>query len=135
MNGSDNTPIPVEDNAMPDENERTFGMLVHLLGIFTGFLGPLVIWLIKKDEMPFVDDQGKEALNLQITALFVFMALFILLIMLSWLNSTFGLILGILLMLLWVAFGISVLVFQIMATVAANKGQYYRHPVCLRLLK
>ena len=52
---------------------RTFGMLCHL-GALAGYLipfghiiGPLVFWLIKKDQYPFVDDQGKESLNFQIT--------------------------------------------------------------------
>src|ERR1043165_9293283 len=51
----------------PDKDAVTMGMLCHLLGIFTWFLGPLIIWLIKKDQHPFVDDQGKESLNFQIT--------------------------------------------------------------------
>ena len=45
----------------PDKDSKTMGMLAHLLTIFTGFIGPLVIWLMKKDTSPFVDDQGKEA--------------------------------------------------------------------------
>ena len=48
---------------------KNMAMLCHLLAIFTGFVAPLIIWLIKKDDMPFVDDQGKEALNFQITVL------------------------------------------------------------------
>jgi uncharacterized Tic20 family protein len=66
-----------DPNAMPvggvspeaDKDARTMAMLCHLLAIFTGFIGPLVIWLIKKDQYAFVDDQGKEALNFQITML------------------------------------------------------------------
>src|SRR4051794_22840279 len=53
----------------PTKDAVTMGMLCHLLGIFTGFLGPLIIWLLKKDEHPFIDDQGKEALNFQIVAM------------------------------------------------------------------
>src|SRR5438270_7176549 len=51
----------------PDKDSMTMAMLCHLLAIFTGFLGPLIIWLMKKDTSPFVDDQGKEALNFWIT--------------------------------------------------------------------
>src|SRR5690348_1357609 len=54
----------------PDKDAKTMALLCHLLPIFTGFLGPLIIWLVKKDSSPFVDDQGKEALNFQITAFF-----------------------------------------------------------------
>src|SRR5215213_6480869 len=53
----------------PDKDSKTMAMLAHLLTIFTGFLGPLIIWLMKKDQSPFVDDQGKEALNFQLTLL------------------------------------------------------------------
>ena len=49
------------------KDARMWAMLCHLLGLFTCFIGPLIIWLIKKDEDPFIDDQGKEALNFQIT--------------------------------------------------------------------
>src|SRR5438105_4208934 len=54
---------------LPNKDETTMAMLCHLLAIFTHFLGPLLIWLIKKDSSPFVDDQGKESLNFQITML------------------------------------------------------------------
>jgi uncharacterized Tic20 family protein len=47
-------------------------MLCHLLGFFTSFVGPLVIWLIKKDTMSYVDYHGKEALNFQITLAIAF---------------------------------------------------------------
>ena len=48
---------------MPSPESRTMAMLAHLLGALTGFLGPLIIWLVKRDTDAFVDDQGKEALN------------------------------------------------------------------------
>jgi uncharacterized Tic20 family protein len=53
----------------PSADDQNMGMLCHLLGIFTSFLAPLIIWLIKKDTSPWIDHQGKEALNFQITAL------------------------------------------------------------------
>src|SRR5579885_1600590 len=58
-----------------DSDVRMWGMLCHLSALsayFTGFggiLGPLIVWLVKKDEIPFVDDQGKESLNFQISML------------------------------------------------------------------
>ena len=55
-------------------------MLCHITGLaglltagFGNWIGPLVIWLLKKEEYPFVDDQGKEALNFQITCLIGFL--------------------------------------------------------------
>ena len=112
---------PPESMQPPTKDECTMGMLVHLLAIFTGFIGPLIIWLIKKDESKFVDDQGKESLNFIITMIIA------------------HLVAGV----LWCAFiGIFItfvlipvqLVFNILAGVAANKGEWYRYPVCLRLI-
>lgn len=97
-------------------------MLAHLLGIFTGFLGPLIIWLIKKDQSAFVNDQGKEALNFQITFVIAYIACGLL---------TFVLI-GCFLMPIVVICNI---VFCIMGAMAANKGQNYRYPFALRLIK
>ena len=78
---------------VPPPEERQWAMFAHLsalLGaILTGalgggwgcFIGPLVIWLVKKDAMPFVNDQGKEALNFNITVAIAFVVLFLLSVM------------------------------------------------------
>ena len=58
----------------PTKDERMWTMFAHMSGVvgallsvnFLPFLGPLIIWLVKKDESDFVDDQGKEALNFSI---------------------------------------------------------------------
>ena len=66
---------PLQPNgAMPDSEARKWAMIAHLAG-FIGYLmpvigsliGPLLVWQLKKDQHPFIDDQGKEALNFQIT--------------------------------------------------------------------
>jgi uncharacterized Tic20 family protein len=104
----------------PDKDAITMGMLCHLLGIFTGFLGPLIIWLIKKDSSPFVDDQGKEALNFQIVALI----------------ATFVCFLGFCIApFLIIAVQITRIVFSIIATVKANQGIAYRYPITFRIIK
>ncbi len=57
----------------PKPEERSLGLACHLLALaglvvpFGNILGPLIMWLVKKDESAFVDDQGKEALNFNIT--------------------------------------------------------------------
>ena len=56
----------------PSIDDRNLAMLAHLLGIVSGFVGALIIWLIKKDQSAYVDEQGKEALNFQITMLIAF---------------------------------------------------------------
>ena len=51
---------------MPQKNDNALAMACHLLGL-VGLLGPLIIWLIKKDESPAVDKNGKESLNFQLS--------------------------------------------------------------------
>lgn len=108
----------------PDKDSKTMAMLCHLLAIFTGFLGPLIIWLIKKDTSPFVNDQGKEALNFQLTLLIGWLVAFALACI------TFGI--GALIF--PVIFIVSI-VFSIMGTMAANRGEAYRYPFAIRLIK
>jgi uncharacterized Tic20 family protein len=98
------------------------GMLCHLLGLFTSFIGPLILWLIKKDEDKFVDNQGKEALNFQITIILAMIASAILTVV----------VIGVF---LWFATIVCNLIFCILACVAASKGEEYRYPVSLRLVK
>jgi uncharacterized Tic20 family protein len=106
---------------MPSKDECNFAMLAHLLGIFTGFLGPLVIWLIKKDESPYVAQEAKEALNFQITLMIGYLIAGILIIVL----------IGILLL---PALHVVNIVFCILAAIATSKGQGYRYPFALRLV-
>lgn len=105
-----------------DKDARTMALLAHLLAIPFPLLGPLIIWLIKKDESPFVDDQGKEALNFQIFLLICYVVSYALMFV------VIGCITTPLLM-------IAHLVLCIMAGMAANKGEWYRYPVNLRLIK
>jgi uncharacterized Tic20 family protein len=106
----------------PSKEARTMAMLAHLLGIVTGFLGPLIIWLIKKDEEPFVDAQGKEALNFQITLTIVYIVC----------GATSCFIIPVFVALAaWVA----ALILAIMAGMKANEGISYQYPMTLRLIK
>jgi uncharacterized Tic20 family protein len=117
----------------PDQDARTMGMLAHLLGIFTLWLGPLVIWLIKRETSPFVNDQGKESLNWQITVFIGLFALTIITIALSIMHILFfiGCFFGL------IRLGILVvnLIFAIQGAIAANNGIAYRYPFSLRLIK
>ena len=104
------------------QDSKNMGMLCPLLGLFTSFIGPLIPWLIKKDEDAFVDDQGKEALNFQITVILAMVASGILsLVCIGFLAA--------------IAVTIGDIVFCILASVAASKGENYRYPVSLRLVK
>lgn len=112
----------------PEKEERTWGMLCHLsafAGIlipFGSIIAPLIIWLIKKDEMPFVNDQGKESINFQITIFIVGVICAILIFI------------GIGILLLF-ALAIYALIMIIIASIKANEGVYYRYPYTIRLIK
>lgn len=115
-------------NGLAKQEERSLGLACHLLA-FVGMvfplgniLGPLVIWLVKKDDSAFVDDQGKEALNFNITISIAGFVAFLL---------TFVVIGAILLPII----GIFWLVMTIVAAVKANGGEYYRYPLTIRLIK
>jgi uncharacterized Tic20 family protein len=126
--------------AAPSAQERQWAMFAHLSTLLGGlltsgwagsvgfFIGPLVIWLTKKDTMPFVADQAKEALNFAITVSLACLVLVILTV----------LTLGIGLLLtgpLYVIIGIAALVLVILAAIKANEGVAYRYPFTLRLIK
>ncbi len=97
--------------------------LVGLLGNGIGFVvGPLVVWLIKKEDHPFIDEQGKEAVNFQIT---MFIALFVSAILTL-------IVIGIALLIL---VGILMVVFPIIAAIKANDGEHYRYPLSIRIIK
>lgn len=110
------------------QEQKTWGMIAHLASLsgfiipFGNILGPLVVWLIKKDTMPFVDDQGKEALNFNIT---IFIAAVVSAILMF-------VLIGFVLVLV---VGIAWIVLTIMAGLKANEGQAYRYPFTLRLIK
>jgi uncharacterized Tic20 family protein len=96
--------------------DKSLAMLCHLLGIFTGFIGPLIVWMVKKDQSAFIAHHGRESLNFQIT---------VMLIMFCLTSATF--------ILMFVVVGIA-LVAEIMAAVAAQNGECYRYPWCIRMV-
>ncbi len=118
----------VEATETLSKDERMWGMLCHLTA-FSGYLipfgsvlGPLIVWMIKKDEMPFVDDQGKESLNFQLTMLIAVIVSIILMFV----------FIGFLLLGVLVIFQIIVI---IMAGIKANDGVKYRYPYTIRFIK
>lgn len=123
----------------PSPEERQWAMFAHLSALAGGlltsaiggwgvFLGPLVVWLIKKDTMPFVADQAKEALNFNITVSAIFLAL----LLLTVLSLGLGALLTVPIMLV---VGLAALVLVIMAALKAREGVAYRYPFALRLVK
>ncbi|MCX5801306.1 MAG: DUF4870 domain-containing protein [Candidatus Eisenbacteria bacterium] len=110
-------------------NARQWAMICHLsalsglLGNGIGFLlGPLIVWLIKREDHPFINKQGKEAVNFQIT---MFIVLFI--------SAILCLLLIGFAFLIVVAFLMTI--FPIIAAVRSNNGEDYKYPVSLRFIK
>ena len=132
------TPPPIIVGA-PTAEEKQWAMFAHLSAILgaivTGhifgigcFLGPLIIWLIKRDTLPFVADQGKQALNFNITLAIVGAALFLLIVMTFGIGLIIALPVGAVVAIGW-------LVFVVIAAIKANEGVAYRYPISLHLVK
>jgi hypothetical protein len=113
-----------ESGALPaaTSDERTMAMLAHLGGILFWFIPALVIYLTKGNESPFVKEQAQEALNFQITLTIAYVVSAILVIVIIGLLTMFATMIG-------------GLILMIMAGIAANKGESYRYPVNIRLVK
>jgi len=118
----------IETSGNIDKDARTWAMICHLMALsgyvlpFGNILGPLIVWAIKKDEHPFVDDQGKEAINFQLTMTLAFIVACLLIFVL----------IGVPLL---VALAIFDLVMIVVAAVKANDGNRYRYPATIRFFK
>ncbi|MDF2640837.1 MAG: orotate phosphoribosyltransferase [Pseudomonas sp.] len=112
----------------PAQSARQWAMFCHLsafVGVifpFGNLLGPLILWQLKRESDPFIDAQGKEALNFQITVAIAAMVSILLMVV----------VIGFPLLLL---VGIGALVLTIIAGIKANEGLDYRYPFTWRLLK
>ena len=119
----------MSESPQANKEELNWAMACHLSALsgfiipFGTIIGPLVVWLIKKDTMPLVDQHGKESLNFQITVLIAFVISFILMFV----------VIGFVLM---AVVGIGALVLIIMASIKVANGQTdYRYPWAIRLIK
>lgn len=115
-----------------DEAERTYGTFQHLVGLLSmldamvlGLIGAIIMWRIKGKTSPFLDDHGREAVNFQISLLIytlvgtAIVAIFTLgILVLPWIAAIY----------------IVRLIGCIRGSIAANKGEYYRYPVCIRFI-
>lgn len=126
--------MPVEEQAPTSQRyvapslaewERTYAMWTHLLllaGVFIPVVPTLILWLVKREQSVFVDDHGKEAVNFQISI---------------WLYLLIGGLLSMICIgipLVIVACGLAI-VGMIIAAVAAHRGQYFRYPMSIRLVR
>ncbi|MCB0824295.1 MAG: DUF4870 domain-containing protein [Bacteroidales bacterium] len=117
----------MDQNTQQIQDERMWGMFAHLSALagyiipLGSIIGPLVIWSIKKQEYPFVDDQGKEALNFNISMAIYMIVSAILIIV----------VIGIILL---IAIGLFQLIMIIIAAVKANNGESFRYPLTIRFV-
>src|SRR5438105_10296844 len=77
-------------NYRPSADERNSASLCHLLGIFMGFIGPIIIWTTKKEESRFVDHHGREALNFGLNMLILNLVLGLIIMIVAVLTCGFG---------------------------------------------
>jgi uncharacterized protein len=113
----------------PTENERTWGMLAHLsalvglvMPLVGNIIGPLAVWLTRRETSAFIAGHAREALNFNITV--VLAAIACLLLMLVFV----GFLLGTALFVAW-------LVMTLIAAIKASEGAPYRYPISLRFVK
>ncbi|MGF2616709.1 DUF4870 domain-containing protein [Rossellomorea vietnamensis] len=103
------------------KEERLLAAFIYIISFFTVFIGPLVIWLIKKDESKYIDHHGREYMNFLIS------------------YFVYGLISS-LLMLVLIGFilapivGLLAFIFTILGAIKAYEGEYYRIPAIFRIL-
>ncbi len=107
----------------PSSNDRLLAILCHL----SGFLGvplllPLIVYLVMKEDSPFVKDHAREALNFHLS-LFFYTLICVPLVMI---------VIGIPIL---IALGVFSLVVAILAAIKVSDGELYRYPLCIRLLK
>lgn len=105
-----------------DEDARNLGVLTWLLGLFFSIIGPLIIWLIKRDESPFVDQTGKTVLNFNISYTIWIIVTAILSVILIGIPFL-------------IAAGVLYLVFSIVGAVKANQGELFSPWLTIRFLK
>ena len=116
--------------------DKLWGMLCHLSALagltcvpFLNIIVPVIIWMLKKDTMPYVDKNGREAINFQISCLIYFVVGLVICFILTFV--VIGIFLGLLFFPLLFLFWI---VLTIIAAIKTYDGQEFQYPLCIRLL-
>ena len=123
------SPANLHPTGHPSQEERTWGMLTHLsafaglvLPLAGNVLGPLLVWWVRRDQSVFVAEQGKEAVNFNISVTLAAIVSGLLVYVFI------GILLGVALFVYWLAM-------TILAGIRAGEGLHYRYPLTLRLIK
>jgi uncharacterized Tic20 family protein len=113
----------------PTSSERTWGMLCHLSAFagyvvvvpFASIIGPLIVWLLKKDSSAFVDEHGKESVNFQITMSIAYaIAIVLCLVVVGFVLLAF--------------LGVWITVLVVLGSIKAYSGERFRYPLTIRLV-
>ncbi|MGH3510045.1 MAG: DUF4870 domain-containing protein [Nocardioidaceae bacterium] len=115
------TPPPYAPRPMRPEDEKLWAIGAHLGPLVLGFVAPLVVWLVFKDRSGFLDRQGKEALNMQLSYLVYFLV------------AGFSLLLLVGIVLLPIV-GVAWLVLMIVGTIKVANGEQWRYPAIIRFI-
>lgn len=114
-------------NPPPAAPDRTWDVLCHVSALagfvvpFGNILGPLILWLVKKNELPSVDAHGKESLNFQISVtIYMAVAAVLMLVLIG-----FFLMIGL---------AIAAIVLVVIAAIKASNGELYRYPLTIRFI-
>lgn len=119
----------MKSTLLPSEKERQWAMACHLSAFFGliilplgSLLGPFLIWIYKRNHHPFINEEGKSALNFQIS-------------MMLWSLLSFALIylgVGIFLIIALAALNV---IFIVMASASASKGKHFKYPLSIRIIR
>ncbi len=128
--------LPTAEPSSANKSILTWTVLCHasaFLGFFlpvAGHLaGPLLVWLLKRDESPAIDEHGKESLNFQISMFIYTSALSVVCFILMFV------LIGFLLIPLLAILYVADIVLVIIASLKASEGHFYRYPLTIRLIK
>lgn len=123
---------PITD--LTDKDTRQWAALCHLAALaqfavpsLGQVIGPLIVWLIKRNDHPFIDEQGKESLNFQIS-----ITLYMVVATIACVATCVGAFLAFIPAIIFLAMSVG---FCIAGAIAANKGQHYRYPLTIRFFK
>jgi hypothetical protein len=136
MNDASHPPAAPAGPSQQERDARLWGMLCHLSALLmltsvplAHILGPLVVWLIKRGDDPFINEQGRESLNFQLSmtlwAVLAAIVIFLLTLVL----------IGVLLWPLFFLWPVVNVIFVVLASIRANRGESYRYPLTIRFLR
>lgn len=107
---------------MSSNDERMLATAIYVSSFFTTIIGPLVIWLLKKDESEYINYHGKEYFNFIISyGVYSIISVFLMFVLIGFIT-------------IW-AVGVAAFVFTIIAAVKAYEGTEYRFPLVFRLIR